>query len=339
MPVFEVHFHFPVQDLWVDGALLGTRQELTFDGRRAFVQLPAHVNDFGLDQQLAWTYRAITGGTPAPEAVDAGEPAPQRWTSALVSMVRVGVYFPVDVTVPAGSDDPSILTRISELARKEAETARALLKTYLDLASATAGQYWLGTQADVPQITWITRIYDEEGVWVRAGFNEPLVIRSRPAWTVLTEQTHLNLLARTAGKEQPAIAEAFLRDAAYLGMMGKDSAHTLLDAAIACEIKIKAMLLDLASPEQRSLVELAVGKNQQFSQAALALFDAGTMAVVGRSLKADDRELFKAVQALFEARNRIAHRGESPSMEEVRKHVATARSVFAWLDSLAGPAA
>jgi hypothetical protein len=252
-------------------------------------------------------------------------------------MVLVGVFFASDVTVPADSRDPSILAEISTLARREVETARSLLKTYLDLASATAGQHWLGTQADVPHLTWITQIYDEQGLRVNAGVGATTTIQHMPQSAALLEQSHLDLLARAGRREQPAIAESFLRDAAYLGMVGKDPAHTLLDAAIACEIKIKAMLLDLATPEQRPLVELAVGKNQQFTQAAFALFDIGTKAVVGRSLRDENKPLYTGVQSLFEARNKIAHRGESPSMDEVRKHVETAKGVFAWIDSLPRP--
>jgi hypothetical protein len=80
MPVFEAHFHFQVQDLWVDGSLLGTRHELTFDGRRAFLQLPAHRFDFGLTPQTGGL--AITGGIQAPAASELGESTSPRWSAS-----------------------------------------------------------------------------------------------------------------------------------------------------------------------------------------------------------------------------------------------------------------
>ncbi|RAG81553.1 hypothetical protein DN069_32380 [Streptacidiphilus pinicola] len=79
----------------------------------------------------------------------------------------------------------------------------------------------------------------------------------------------------------------------------------------------------------------AVGKNREFAQAAFALFDHGIKAVTGRSLREENKELFKEVSRLFTVRNGIAHGGEGPFMNEVRRHVATAGQVFAWCDCLA----
>jgi hypothetical protein len=107
----------------------------------------------------------------------------------------------------------------------------------------------------------------------------------------------------------------------------------VLLAAIACEIAVKNTLLEVASPHQRQLVESLLQNPRDFSLAAIALFDKPCLAVLGRSLKAQDTALYKRVEALFEDRNRIAHRalaGLRPE-KDLRSEVGAAREAVSWV--------
>ena len=109
----------------------------------------------------------------------------------------------------------------------------------------------------------------------------------------------------------------------------------MLLTAVSCEIKIKDALLFLAKSDQRPLVEWLLESPRDFSVAAVALFDNGLKSICGRSLREDDRFLFKCIQRLFEARNRVAHRGAEISYNDVAIHVNMANAAFAYLDRVA----
>ena len=70
--------------------------------------------------------------------------------------------------------------------------------------------------------------------------------------------------------------------------------------------------------------------------AAVSLYDKGLRAVVGRSLRDDDRESYKALIRLFEVRNRLAHRGNDASIadEDAAEAVAASATASRYLQSL-----
>ena len=71
---------------------------------------------------------------------------------------------------------------------------------------------------------------------------------------------------------------------------------------------------------------------------AAGLFDKAMKAAVGRSLKEDDRALYKGIDngkhGLFYKRNKIAHAGFVIGRDEAKESLSCARKVFAWLDGL-----
>jgi hypothetical protein len=139
--------------------------------------------------------------------------------------------------------------------------------------------------------------------------------------------------AETGPPELPSLLLAEARH--YLG-----TTHTLapdravLIAAIACEIRVKAVLREKAGPAARSLVDIIVGNPRDVSVAAFDLFHKTMRATVGRSLHEENRRLFDTVRSLFETRNRIVHRGEVTDIEHARPLVAAAVEAFEWLDSV-----
>ena len=91
-------------------------------------------------------------------------------------------------------------------------------------------------------------------------------------------------------------------------------------AAIACEVKVKEVLRRSAGKEQRSLLDFALDNPREVTvTAATGLFDKLMLATAGRSLRHDDRQLFKHIQELYTVRNRIAHSGRLPDEPEASR--------------------
>jgi hypothetical protein len=109
----------------------------------------------------------------------------------------------------------------------------------------------------------------------------------------------------------------------------------LLLAAIACEAKIKTLLVEIATTSQQPLVELVLDNPRDFSLAAAALFDKGLEAVTGVSMRRANRDLYKSVEDLFVHRNRFVHRRDMTLDEStIGADLTAARAAFAWLDDL-----
>jgi hypothetical protein len=152
---------------------------------------------------------------------------------------------------------------------------------------------------------------------------------------------------RLAAGDTPGTAEVLLADArhALIGptveeewqTVRRDTRRAILLAAIACEVKIKSTLVDKAPMDKRGLIEIILKSLREVQVAVGALLHNTMRAAVGRSLHEDNSVLFEAVNGLFRHRNRIAHGGEPPTLEDARGDVQAAVDLFAWLDSLPSP--
>ena len=102
---------------------------------------------------------------------------------------------------------------------------------------------------------------------------------------------------------------------------------------------MKTALRGKAAVGQRPLVDLIIDNPRDVTIAAVNHFDRLCKSITGRSLKEDKENhgLWKALAALFEARNAVAHRGFEPTPEEAQRHVQTAVDAFGWLDSVLAP--
>jgi hypothetical protein len=136
--------------------------------------------------------------------------------------------------------------------------------------------------------------------------------------------------------EKPDVALALLADARYLMHWSptKDPPRAVLVAGIACEVQVKSVLRAKATGSAATILDVLLDNPRAFPHSALALFDDVAEAVVGRSLRTDDRPLYKRVDLLFQLRNRIAHHGHDPAIAEAREAVSTAIDVFDWLGDL-----
>lgn len=139
-----------------------------------------------------------------------------------------------------------------------------------------------------------------------------------------------------AANDQPDTAVQLLADARYLIHWSpvKDPPRAVLVAAIGCEVKVKTVLRAKGTSATGPILDVLLDNPRAFPHSALELFDSVAAAVVGRSLRAEDRPLFRRVDALFQLRNRIAHHGHAPSADEAHAAVAAAMDVFGWVDNL-----
>jgi hypothetical protein len=140
-------------------------------------------------------------------------------------------------------------------------------------------------------------------------------------------------------QSRPPLAEALLADAVYYFQHATpaDPARAVLIAAIACEVKVKSVLRARVKDDARDLLELTLENPRDFSFAARALFHEVSKAVIGHSLRDDDRPLYKRVVRLYEVRNDLAHRGVTPTIDVAEDCVRAAVQAARWLDQLPGP--
>jgi hypothetical protein len=75
--------------------------------------------------------------------------------------------------------------------------------------------------------------------------------------------------------------------------------------------------------------------SRAFPFAAADLFNGVSRQVVGRSLQEDDRDLWRGVEDLFRARNKIAHRADLLDNSTALRHIRAAMAATEWLGSLA----
>jgi hypothetical protein len=132
--------------------------------------------------------------------------------------------------------------------------------------------------------------------------------------------------------EEIPLSDTLLADARQLIKgSGHDLMRAVLMAAIAVEIEVKLVLRQKSPAGLRPFIEVALESPRDFSFAAAALLDKPLKAACGRSLREDDAEAFTKVNQLFKVRNDIAHRGKTPSPDDVRASTKAAADAVAWL--------
>lgn len=110
----------------------------------------------------------------------------------------------------------------------------------------------------------------------------------------------------------------------------------VLLAAVACEARAKEVLLERCESATRPLLDTLLRKPRIFQEPALELFGDVAKAVFGRSLRDDDRALWKKIDELFQARNKMAHVADGPPPQKARELVFAAGQAMKWLDTNQG---
>ena len=134
----------------------------------------------------------------------------------------------------------------------------------------------------------------------------------------------------------PEPAELLLADAFYALQTGGDTdpAKAVLLAAIAVETRTRQVVRELANDSQVTLVELLTDNPRDWSLSAHAMFAKAVPATLGRTPSPDWSDAAKLVQGLFEARNRVAHKGEAIDHATAAVHVSSARTALDLLTAI-----
>ena len=138
----------------------------------------------------------------------------------------------------------------------------------------------------------------------------------------------------------PDLADTLLADVRAMSWpdlsLARDHQRIVLIAAIACEVKVKQRLRELASPDKTALLDVILSNPRDVTQSVPQLLHKVCKGVTSTSLSDADHELYVAVERLFTLRNDVAHRGRVPTEDQGRAAVSTAVRLFAWLAQL-GP--
>jgi hypothetical protein len=217
------------------------------------------------------------------------------------------------------------------------EVGNRVIESLIAVARSEGRQAWLGMSGEAPTPKF-ERLLNLDA---HEMLPQP-AIAARSFWPVpeksaLTLDTLSDFVNRAAEGEDVPLAEALLADALHLrwGKTPPQATSTLsvLLAAIACEVRVKAVVRRIAG-EQLKLVELLIGRPRDFSTAVRTLFTDVMVAASGRSLKEEDPNLEKAVGRLFDVRNGIAHEGKTATPKEASECCAAAETAFDWLSAV-----
>jgi hypothetical protein len=352
-------YHFAVSDLWVRSEVLGTHHTATLADHTITLILPADSADFGINNN-AVGLSALGGGYNLLSALGGYNLDSDSATllAAEVRIIRVEVQVESDLKAPPESDagnkaaepgpdagseaaEPSV-NALDEGIRILSETvkiAREFAQRYINLVRTQLHQFWLGPSESQLRVTWLSQLIDSDGHNIPVGYNDPfppVLVH----WTdsALSVEVQAALVRKASEGVEPDLADTFLNDAEYTTYMfaNPNLRQAVLLAAVACEIKIKDTITTLASPEQRSLVNLLLENPRDWTMAAAALFDKGMEAVCGKSLRTENLDLYKEIDLLFRDRNNIAHKGGARvSPDDILiKHISSAKSAFEWLDGI-----
>lgn len=201
------------------------------------------------------------------------------------------------------------------------------------IANARAeGQYWMGPAGSTPQPLGTPTLLGPGGIDLRGALryaSESFTVTEAPHG-----ETRISIRAAIAGQRIPSEPDQLLADAMHIAFTAevRNFGLSAVVAAMACEVTVKDFLRAHATPEQQALVEAVIDNPREVTVAASELYNLGIRSVVGRSLRDDDKAAFKALSALFSARNRYVHRGlDSPDLDSIRAHLEAARAALAYL--------
>jgi hypothetical protein len=330
MSRLRAEFLYEVGHLWVCAEALGASATFERDGLQVEITMPSERAQFDAripNERLSGA--ALTGTTAGGlDGVD------QFFEVRLVSVALRGDSAISRTDFPTDGPTEETSRRVMDFFAHAQAVADSALADFIDWARIW-GESWLGVHRQVPPQIGAQLLYDDEtDLPLPIRRSTPFVSHPRPIIGLTAED--FDHVARHLGAgEEPDLARVLLADAVFLASEAhSDPGRAVLTAAIALEVRVKEVLREAAKPDTAPLVDLMLDNPRDWPQPAAALFDKAMAAVTGRSLRVEEREVYKAVDLLFQARNAIAHHGKLPSAQKAREFVDMARVAFAWLGSV-----
>lgn len=260
--------------------------------------------------------------------------------SRLVEVRIIRVLINTEVALSADTyddNDPEHNMAINEVFWKLWKHAHDSTHEFIDNVRAH-GQPWIEPNGRYPRVLNTVELID---VTLRRSFGFRIG-QALDGFRVVDESgilsaQRLSEIERIMQDEgPPSVGEVLVSDAFYLAdsEQGNGPSQATLLAAMGVEVKTKAVLRLLAGEDKQELLDLLLENPRDWSLSAHGLFAKALPTLAGRALREDHRELAKQVQKLFNARNRVAHRGEIITRQEGAQHVNTAQAAIQFLRSL-----
>ncbi len=323
MSRIRTDMQFRVEKLWLLPESLGRAIEFDRDGWRVRVELPRDFADWYL---LDGDKRNYPNG-----------PFAGQRTGKVVPIVAIRVS--VSREAPFGATDLESRSAEDGLTRYDREAhaqARAVVEELVGWARILKGQAWLGMSHVRPVQVGPRFTFDEDADQpIVYGMGKIVVEERSPSLAIGAADFDALAPLLSDGRPDLPLADVLIADGQHLLTLDKPNpSQAVLLAAIGSEIKVKGVLRTRADATQSPLVDFILGNPREVSLQAIGLFDQVMQLVIGRSLKTDDKGVFKSLDRLFVLRNAVAHRGVAVSIADARTAVSAAVAAAHWLDRL-----
>jgi hypothetical protein len=325
-------YWFQVGQLYTRIDILGRSLSFERDACTIVILLPDEVGRFPLWRDSNEVGLLGSGGS----GPDGSDP----FQAVGVLQVSVEEELPMSVSDFHSQRRNTAHEALSDFHEKAENIAQLAARDFVDWIRTETGLTTLGLSGAIPSQPHQAVFHDIDlDQRLPMGFITAAAM-SIPPEMALSQELMRTVEERLTDGETPSLANSLLGDARslQLGEARLDLARGVLAAAMACEVQVKTTLTELCSPESRALLEIILEKPREVTLQAASLFDLAAKAVVGRSLKDENRALYRRIVRLFEIRNAIAHRGEVPEEGEARGAIAAAGEAMDWLRSFRGQA-
>lgn len=308
-------FQFDVGELNVRRDQLGTVLETQEDGRSVQVEFPDADGTFRvplMPTRWAHAIKGRRGGNGKPD---------QIWVVGEVQ---------VRVDLGRGLGDEGAGNAEAVLVRDARPIARTVMRRIFDWARTQDRQVWLLPPHMPPPEAAEPRLINAAGDVTDRGYG------AEGGVLVLLEPDYVmsgDMRAAIASEGFPE-AESLLAEAQWALWPSNpyDTKRAVLLAAIALEVKTPQTLQALADGRTRQLLDVILARFDETPVSVYFQLTGLAEAIGGDSLKGHDGKLAKSVRELYELRNKVAHRGETPTEDDARKAVAAAEGAFEWLN-------
>lgn len=260
-----------------------------------------------------------------------------------IDQFRIVIREHIDhLTKEAVQDEISAEVRewLSNHQRQRIEISKTVAIEFLDYLRLR-GQSWLGTMgsSSYAVLPSISSCRDDDDYRIKQSHGGTIHVEMRDESADLDEEAFKILAKSFETGDGAPLVESLLVDAmVFLRLRTKsDLQRAVLLSAVACELKVKETLREKVFPGGLPLVNALIENPRDFSMSAASLFDKAMEAALGRSLKKDNRELYKKIdndKGLFFLRNKIAHSGKTVTLDEARQCVKSAQEAIDWLKNL-----
>ena len=327
--LFRMRFVIP--QLWIGLDAVGASFELDWDGSRVRITLPSEENTFSdlPDGYPQSQLPSLAGSGPV-----FAEPDRDARTASLILFEVT-----VEMTTNFPSPKPTELTDdLRKIADDEIDAvkpiAEGVASSFVRHVRAFAPrQSWLGLSTHAPAQYGIAQLeYRDTGERI-LGYGPQQSVTMRSSRLRLDVADVELVVKSVAAQQEPGIPESLLADAWHLSdaQAANDQDRAILVAATACEVKVKQFIQDHVGPDGKAMAMMILNRRSNLPE----LLDEVLLAILGVSLKKENKELFQKVVSLAAQRNAIIHGGRrNLKQDQTQMPAQVGSSLFEWLDAL-----